>query len=119
MTKKWVYLSRNGPQAYAEVLGREPTLSEMKEIFGAKGTGFITMAATGAPVPPSFTITTETCIKYTETGEFPAGMWEQTLEAMADIEEQTGKTFGSGRNPLLVSVRSGARQSMPAIRIRC
>ncbi len=115
MTKKWVYLARNGKEAYTEVLGKEPTLPEMKEIFGGKGAGLMAMTAAGAPVPPSFTITTEACVEYMETGELPGGVWEQTLEALADIEEQTGKTFGSGENPLLVSVRSGARISMPGM----
>jgi pyruvate,orthophosphate dikinase len=115
MSKKWVYLARNGKEAYQEVLGHEPELAEMKEIFGGKGAGLMAMTAAGAPVPPSFTLTTEACVEYMETNEFPEGMWDQTLEALKDIEEQTGKTFGGGDNPLLVSVRSGARQSMPGM----
>ena len=115
MTKKWVYLARNGKEEYAKVLGREPTLDEMKIIFGGKGAGLIEMTEAGAPVPPSFTITTEACVEYMRTGEFPEGMWEQTLEALKDIEEQAGKKFGDPENPLLVSVRSGARQSMPGM----
>jgi pyruvate,orthophosphate dikinase len=115
MTKKWVYLSRNGKPEYEKVLGHEPTLAEMKEIFGGKGAGLMAMTAAGAPVPPSFTLTTEACVEYMANGEFPAGMAEQTREAMKDIEEQTGKTFGDPANPLLVSVRSGARQSMPGM----
>jgi pyruvate,orthophosphate dikinase len=115
MTKKWVYLSRNAKEALTEVLGHEPALDEMKEIFGGKGAGLAAMTAAGAPVPPSFTITTEACVYYMETGEFPEGMWEQVLEAMQDIEAQTGKQFGDPENPLLVSVRSGARQSMPGM----
>ncbi|MBS3784360.1 MAG: pyruvate, phosphate dikinase, partial [Anaerolineae bacterium] len=63
----------------------------------------------------AFTITTEACIEYMERGDFPPGMWEQTLEALEDIEEQTGKEFGNPDNPLLVSVRSGARVSMPGM----
>jgi len=115
MTKKWVYLARDGKEAYAEVLGKEPDLAEMKNIFGGKGAGLMAMTASGAPVPPSFTITTEACVEYMDTNEFPEGMWEQTLEAMKDIEAQTGKKFGDPSNPLLVSVRSGARQSMPGM----
>ena len=115
MTKKWVYLSRDAKEAFAEVLGREPTLDEMKEVFGGKGAGLAAMTAAGAPVPPSFTITTEACVEYMESGEFPEGMWEQALEAMQDIERQTGKRFGDPENPLLVSVRSGGRQSMPGM----
>lgn len=115
MAKKWVYLARNGKQAYGELLGREPSLAEMKELFGGKGAGLVDMTAAGAPVPPSFTITTEACVAFMETGDFPEGMWEQTLEAMKDIEAQTGKAFGDPENPLLVSVRSGSRSSMPGM----
>ncbi len=115
MTKQWVYLSRNGEQEYSQVLGKQPTLDEMKIIFGGKGAGLMAMTASGAPVPPSFTITTEACVAYMDSNEFPKGMWEQTLEAMKDIETQTGKKFGDPANPLLVSVRSGARSSMPGM----
>ncbi len=115
MTKKWVFLARNGKQALAEVLGHEPDLAEMKAILGGKGEGLVDMTAAGAPVPPSFTITTEACVAYMESGKFPDGLWEQTLEAMTDIEAQTEKKFGDSRNPLLVSVRSGGRMSMPGM----
>ncbi len=115
MTKRWVYLARNGKEVYAELLGREPTLEEMKILFGGKGAGLMAMTEAGAPVPPSFTITTEACVAYMRTGEFPDGMWAQVLEAMRDLEAQTGKKFGDTENPLLVSVRSGARQSMPGM----
>lgn len=115
MTKKWVFLARNGKQEYAKVLGREPTLDEMKALFGGKGAGLMAMTEAGAPVPPSFTITTEACVEYMRTREFPEGMWEQALEALRDIEKQAGKKFGDAENPLLVSVRSGARQSMPGM----
>jgi len=115
MTEKWVYLARNGRAEYAKVLGRDPDLNEMKIVFGGKGAGLVEMTSAGAPVPPSFTITTEACVAYMESGKFPEGMWEQTLEALRDIEDQTGKKFGDPANPLLVSVRSGARQSMPGM----
>ena len=85
MTKKWVFLARNGKQALAEVRGHEPDLAEMKAILGGKGEGLVDMTAAGAPVPPSFTITTEACVAYMESGKFPGGLWEQTLEAMTDI----------------------------------
>jgi pyruvate,orthophosphate dikinase len=115
MTNKWVYLARNGPAVYTGVIGRDPSLDEMKIIFGGKGAGLMAMTAAGAPVPPSFTITTEACVAYMDTDAFPEGMWEQTLAAMKDIEAQTDKKFGDPANPLLVSVRSGARQSMPGM----
>ncbi len=115
MAKKWVYLSRSAKEALTEEWGRELEIDEMKKIMGGKGAGLAAMTDAGLPVPPSFTITTEACIEYMNTGEFPPGMWEQTLEALADIEEQTGKEFGNPENPLLVSVRSGARVSMPGM----
>jgi pyruvate,orthophosphate dikinase len=115
VTKKWVYLSRSAKDELTETLGYEPEMTEMKEILGGKGAGLATMTAANIPVPPAFTITTEACVEYMKTGEFPPGMWEQTLEALADIEEQTGKGFGDPDNPLLVSVRSGARVSMPGM----
>jgi pyruvate,orthophosphate dikinase len=113
--KKWVYLSRSAKEELVETLSHEPTLDEMKIIFGGKGAGLATMTGTGLPVPPAFTITTEACVEYMKSGEFPEGMWDQTIEALKDIEAQTGKRFGDPSNPLLVSVRSGARQSMPGM----
>ncbi len=115
MSHKWVFLSRKAKEEVAEVLGHEPTLDEQKNLLGGKGAGLAAMIQAGAPVPPSFTITTEACVAYMDTNEFPDGMWEQTLEAVKDLEAQTGKQFGGGDNPLLVSVRSGARQSMPGM----
>ncbi len=115
MSKQWVYLARNGKEEYAKILGHTPSLDEMKVLFGGKGAGLVDMTAAKIPVPPSFTITTEACVVYMETGDFPEGMWEQTLEAMKDIEAQTGKKFGDPADPLLVSVRSGSRVSMPGM----
>jgi pyruvate, orthophosphate dikinase len=115
MTNKWVYLTRNGKEEYAEVLGHEPSIDEMKVLFGGKGAGLVDMTAAGAPVPPSFTITTEACVAYMNTGTYPEGAWEQVLEAVKDLEQQTGKGFGDPKNPLLVSVRSGGRLSMPGM----
>jgi len=74
------------------------------------------MTRTGVPVPPGFTITTEACNAYYANGQTPPeGMWEQVFEALKDIEAQTGKKFGDPSNPLLVSVRSGAKFSMPGM----
>jgi len=115
VTKKWVYLSRSAGEELAETLGHGPALGEMKIIIGGKGAGLADMTAVGLSVPPSFTITTAACVEYMNTGEFPEGMWEQTLEALKEIETQTGQKFGDPANPLLVSVRSGARQSMPGM----
>ncbi|TET83421.1 MAG: pyruvate, phosphate dikinase, partial [Anaerolineales bacterium] len=87
----------------------------MKIILGGKGAGLADMTGAGLPVPPSFTITTEACVEYMKTGDFPPDMWEQTLEALEEIERQTGRHFGDPENPLLVSVRSGSRVSMPGM----
>ena len=113
--KKWVYLARSAGEELAETLGYEPELGEMKIILGGKGAGLADMTGSGLPVPPSFTITTEACVEYMETGDFPPDMWEQTLEALEEIERRTGRHFGDPENPLLVSVRSGARVSMPGM----
>jgi len=115
MSKQWVYLARNGKEEYAKILGHTPSLDEMKVLFGGKGAGLVDMTAAQAPVPPSFIITTEACVEYMNTGEFPEGMWEQTLEALKELEAETGKLFGRSDNPLLVSVRSGSRVSMPGM----
>ncbi len=113
--KIWVYPAYSASDELAETLAHEPTLAEMKVVLGGKGAGLATMTSMGLPVPPAFTITTEACVEYMKTGEFPPGMWEQTLEALEETERQTGKRFGDPENPLLVSVRSGARQSMPGM----
>ena len=115
MTKKWVYLARNVKEELTKEMGYEPNLAERKVILGGKGAGLAEMTSAGLPVPPSFTITTEACVEYMKTGEFPEGMWEQTLEALREIERDTGKKFGDPADPLLVSVRSGARESMPGM----
>src|SRR3546814_19354999 len=74
------------------------------------------MAAFGLPVPPGFTITTDVCTSYYANGEqFPAGLSEEVAAGIAHIEGITGKTFGDAADPLLVSVRSGARVSMPGM----
>ncbi len=88
----------------------------MRDLLGGKGAGVSEMTNAGLPVPPGFTITTEACNAYYDAGKhFPKGMWEQALEALKIIEQQTGKGFGKKDNPLLVSVRSGAKFSMPGM----
>ncbi len=115
MTKKWVYLASNAKEELVKTLGHVPDLLKRKVILGGKGAGLAEMTSAGLPVPPSFTITTEACVEYMKTGEFPEGMWEQTLEALQEIERDTGRKFGDPANPLLISVRSGARESMPGM----
>ncbi len=101
--RKWVYLFSEGN-------------ANMRELLGGKGAGVAEMTNAGLPVPPGFTITTEACNAYYEAGKkFPQGMWEQALAALKIVEQQTGKGFGKKDNPLLVSVRSGAKFSMPGM----
>jgi pyruvate,orthophosphate dikinase len=98
----WVYLFEEGNQ-------------DMRDLLGGKGAGVAEMTRAGLPVPPGFTITTECCNAYYEKNSFPDGMWDQAMEALAHIEEKTGKKFGDPERPLLVSVRSGAKFSMPGM----
>ncbi|CAA7620552.1 pyruvate, phosphate dikinase [Magnetospirillum sp. UT-4] len=96
--------------------GRAEGRADMKNLLGGKGANLAEMANLGIPVPPGFTITTEVCTYYYENGEtYPADIKEQVSEAMSRIEEIMGKTFGDNADPLLVSVRSGARASMPGM----
>ncbi|HSM34472.1 MAG TPA: pyruvate, phosphate dikinase, partial [Anaerolineae bacterium] len=88
----------------------------MRDLLGGKGAGLAEMTKAGLPVPPGFTITTEACNDYFAAGEtLPEGLWEDVKAAIAQIEEETGKGFGNVENPLLVSVRSGAKFSMPGM----
>ena len=87
-----------------------------KTIVGGKGANLAEMAGIGLPVPPGFTITTEVCVEYLAKGAaFDAGLHSDVAEALAHIERAVGKSFGDAADPLLVSVRSGARVSMPGM----
>jgi pyruvate,orthophosphate dikinase len=112
VSKKWVYLYNEVEQA-EEYAG---SWDGVRGLLGGKGANLAEMTRIGIPVPPFFTVTTEGCIAYIKEGnQFPAGMWEQMLDAMKGIEAKAGKTFGDPSNPLLVSVRSGAKFSMPGM----
>jgi pyruvate, orthophosphate dikinase len=88
----------------------------MKDLLGGKGAGLAEMTIAGLPTPPGFTITTEACNDYFAAGEqLPDGLWDDVQEAMREVERRSGKGFGDPRNPLLVSVRSGAKFSMPGM----
>ncbi len=88
----------------------------MRDLLGGKGAGLAEMTRIGLPVPPGFTITTEVCRRYLELGrQFPPGLEEEVHKRIAELERKTGKEFGGETNPLLVSVRSGARVSMPGM----
>jgi pyruvate,orthophosphate dikinase len=88
----------------------------MKDLLGGKGAGLAEMTLAGLPTPPGFTITTEACNDYFAAGErLPDGLWDDVQEAMREVERRSGKGFGDPSNPLLVSVRSGAKFSMPGM----
>ncbi|MBU2689473.1 MAG: pyruvate, phosphate dikinase [Candidatus Eisenbacteria bacterium] len=88
----------------------------MRDTLGGKGAGLAEMARTGVPVPPGYTISTAACLHFIRThGEIPEEMIGQESKALALLEARTGKKFGSVKNPLLVSVRSGAKFSMPGM----
>jgi pyruvate, orthophosphate dikinase len=100
---KWVYLFSEGS-------------ADQRNLLGGKGANLAEMTNAGLPVPPGFTLTTEACNAFIELDrKFPDGMWEQTEAALTKLEMELGRSFGAAENPLLVSVRSGARFSMPGM----
>ena len=112
MSKKWVYLFGEVQQAEVEM----GSWDGVRALLGGKGANLADMTRAGLPVPPGFTVTTKTCMAYIEAGfKFPGGLWDQVLVALAEVEKQTSKKFGDPTNPLLVSVRSGAKFSMPGM----
>ncbi|HEY6057173.1 MAG TPA: pyruvate, phosphate dikinase [Candidatus Limnocylindrales bacterium] len=101
---------------YAFGGGRAEGDATMRDLLGGKGAGLAEMTNAGLPVPPGFSITTEACNDYFSAGErLPEGLWDDVLDAVRDVERETGKGFGDAANPLLVSVRSGAKFSMPGM----
>src|SRR5215208_52943 len=102
-TNKWVYLFDEGP-------------GDDKTLLGGKGAGLCEMTQAGLPVPPGLVVTTEACNAFFDNDKtFPEGLWEQVKEGLTRIAEKVGKKFGDAKNPLLVSVRSGAAFSMPGV----
>ena len=90
--------------------------AKMKELLGGKGANLAEMAAIGLPVPGGFTITTEVCTAYYDNGrKYPTELKGQVEKAIKTVERECGKKFGDPTNPLLFSVRSGARESMPGM----
>ncbi|HEV8516298.1 MAG TPA: pyruvate, phosphate dikinase [Candidatus Limnocylindrales bacterium] len=101
---------------YAFGGGRAEGDASMRDQLGGKGAGLAEMTNAGLPVPPGFTITTEACNDYFANGErMPDGLWDDVLESVRELERETGKGFGDPQDPLLVSVRSGAKFSMPGM----
>ncbi len=105
--KKWVYSFGDGKAEGA---------AEMRNLLGGKGANLAEMSNIGLPVPPGFTITTEVCTAFYENDrQYPDGLKGQVEEALARVGKAVGMSFGDPENPLLVSVRSGARASMPGM----
>ncbi len=100
---RWVYLFRDGN-------------ANMRDLLGGKGANLAEMTNADLPVPPGFTITTEACNAFLSAGNaFPDDMWDQVAASLKDVEQSMGRNFGDVSNPLLFSVRSGARFSMPGM----
>jgi len=95
--------------------GKADGRADMKDVLGGKGAGLAEMTNLGIPVPPGFTISAKLCIQYITTQRFPDDLRNEVKAAMARVEKATGKKFGGSENPLLVSVRSGAKLSMPGM----
>lgn len=107
MAKKYVYFFGNG---------KADGKGDMKDPLGGKGAGLAEMTNLGIPVPAGFTITTEACNEYFRNKKkYPPGMWGQVIENLKKVEKTMGMKFGDAENPLLVSVRSGAKYSMPGM----
>jgi pyruvate,orthophosphate dikinase len=101
---------------YAFGAGKADGDASMKNLLGGKGANLAEMSALGLPVPPGFTITTEACTHFYQNGrQYPEGLTGEVELALKEVESRTGKRFGDPANPLLVSVRSGARASMPGM----
>src|SRR5450830_967133 len=101
--RKWVYHFTEGS-------------AKMRDLLGGKGAGAAEMTRAGMPVPPGFTITTEACREYYAHGrKLPEGLWDQVTASLKTLERKAGKRFGDPKDPLLVSVRSGAKFSMPGM----
>lgn len=96
--------------------GKTEGKGDMKDLLGGKGANLAEMTNIGLPVPPGFTITTETCkLYYKNNKKYPQGLEKQVSDNIANLEEATGKKFGDSSNPLFLSVRSGAKFSMPGM----
>ena len=103
MSHKWVYLFEEGN-------------ADMRNLLGGKGANLAEMTNLGLPIPQGFTVTTEACTEYYNSGKtIPEEIQKQIFDALSILEQRQGKKFGDTDNPLLVSVRSGARASMPGM----
>ena len=108
--------SRRRPSTQKPIWLFEEGNASMRDLLGGKGAGLAEMSRVGLPVPPGFTITTAVCNEYNARGrKFPAGLMDEVRRALRTVERKMGKRFGDPRRPLLVSVRSGAKFSMPGM----
>ncbi|MBU6476145.1 MAG: pyruvate, phosphate dikinase, partial [Alphaproteobacteria bacterium] len=106
-TQKWVYS-----------FGKEicDGAASQKNLLGGKGANLAEMSRIGLPVPPGFTLSTEVCTHFYQNGSsYPAGLQDQVAGGLAQVQKETGCVFGDAKKPLLLSVRSGARASMPGM----
>ena len=101
-SKKYVYAFEDGD-------------GKNKMLLGGKGANLCEMTQIGLNVPPGFTVTTDACLAYLDKNQLPAGLMDEVRRHMSALEKKTGKDFGGGTNPLLVSVRSGSAMSMPGM----
>jgi len=109
-------LARGNAAARKPIWLFEEGNASMRDLLGGKGAGLAEMSRVGLPVPPGFTITTVVCNEYNARGKkLPAGLMDEVRRALASVERKMGKRFGDPKNPLLVSVRSGAKFSMPGM----
>src|SRR5450759_3442859 len=105
--QKWVYLFAGG---------KAEGNAKMRALLGGKGAGLAEMTNAGLPVPPGFTITTAACNAFFKNGgKLPTGLWGQVERGLATVERSTARRLGDPKDPLLVSVRSGAAMSMPGM----
>ncbi|MEQ8718939.1 MAG: pyruvate, phosphate dikinase [Acidimicrobiales bacterium] len=111
MTERWVFGFEDLSDAEEIVDGWDG----VRSLLGGKGANLALMSRMGVPVPPGFTVTTRACLDYLRDEAMPDGLWDEVVEAVRRLEKESGQTFGGGDDPLLVSVRSGARISMPGM----
>lgn len=108
-------MNKLGKNVYFFGLGKAEGKKEMKKLLGGKGANLAEMTNIGVPVPPGFTISTQICKYYEKNKKYPQSLQQQIDSALKKLEKATGKKFGDKKNPLLVSVRSGAAVSMPGM----
>jgi pyruvate, orthophosphate dikinase len=115
-TRKEPQSKTSGKLVYLFACGRTDGAADMKDLLGGKGANLAEMASLGLPVPPGFTISTEVCTAYYANGrQLPAGLKSEVEAALGEVGKAVGASFGDVKSPLLVSVRSGARASMPGM----